>query len=261
MQGISDSGSKTEEVSSGMEMDEVKDEIQLKVNGLSASYGETRVLYDVSLEVKKGELVALVGPNGAGKTTTLRCISGVLRQLHGDILFEGKAISKLPANEIASLGISLVPEGRGLFTTMSVKENLELGAFTARARAELHETLQEVYSLFPVLKDRANQQAGSLSGGEQQMLAIGRALMSRPKLLLLDEPSLGLAPIVTQKVFDTLRSLKDGRMSILLVEQNLHAALEISDRAYLLENGRIVLHGSSKEFRDNPQIRESYLGL
>src|SRR5579884_1015576 len=226
----------------------VNDETVLKVEGLNASYGETKILHQVSLEVKKGELVALVGPNGAGKTTTLRSISGII-------------VSNLPANTIASMGLSLVPEGRGLFAGMSVRENLEMGAFTKRARSQMKRTLEEVYSLFPVLKDRANQQAGSLSGGEQQMLAIGRAIMSRPSLLLLDEPSLGLAPIVAGKLFDTLRSLKDGKMSILLVEQNLHAALDIADRAYLLENGRIVLNGSASEFKNNPQIRESYLGL
>jgi len=237
------------------------DQIVLKVEGLNASYGETEILHEVSLEVKKGELVALVGPNGAGKTTTLRSISGIIKQKNGRIIFEGKSVTTLPANNIASMGLSLVPEGRGLFAGMSVRENLEMGAFTYRARSRLKTTLEEVYSLFPILRDRANQQAGSLSGGEQQMLAIGRALMSRPNLLLLDEPSLGLAPIVAAKVFDTLRSLKDGKMSILLVEQNLHAALNIADRAYLLENGRIVLHGDASEFKNNPQIRESYLGL
>jgi branched-chain amino acid transport system ATP-binding protein len=239
----------------------VNDETVLKVEGLNASYGETKILHQVSLEVKKGELVALVGPNGAGKTTTLRSISGIIRQKDGEIIFDGKKVSNLPANTIASMGLSLVPEGRGLFAGMSVRENLEMGAFTKRARSQMKRTLEEVYSLFPVLKDRANQQAGSLSGGEQQMLAIGRAIMSRPSLLLLDEPSLGLAPIVAGKLFDTLRSLKDGKMSILLVEQNLHAALDIADRAYLLENGRIVLNGSASEFKNNPQIRESYLGL
>src|SRR5579885_2726980 len=206
----------------------VNDETVLKVEGLNASYGETKILHQVSLEVKKGELVALVGPNGAGKTTTLRSISGIIRQKDGEIIFDGKKVSNLPANTIASMGLSLVPEGRGLFAGMSVRENLEMGAFTKRARSQMKRTLEEVYSLFPVLKDRANQQAGSLSGGEQQMLAIGRAIMSRPSLLLL---------------------------------QNLHAALDIADRAYLLENGRIVLNGSASEFKNNPQIRESYLGL
>jgi len=236
-------------------------EAALQVEGLDASYGETKILHQVSLEVKRGELVALVGSNGAGKTTTLRSISGIIRQKAGEIIFEGKRISNLPANAIASMGLSLVPEGRGLFSGMTVKENLEMGAFSKRARSQIKSTLEEVYSLFPILKDRENQQAGSLSGGEQQMLAIGRALMSRPSLLLLDEPSLGLAPIVAGKLFDTLHSLKDGKMSILLVEQNLHAALDIADRAYLLENGRIVLNGSASELKNNPQIRESYLGL
>lgn len=237
------------------------DEAALEVEALNSFYGETQVLHDVSLQVKKGELVALVGSNGAGKTTTLKSIGGIVRKIDGDIRLYGKPIAHLPANKIASMGLSLVPEGRGLFAGMTVKENLELGAFTPSARANLKSTLEEVYSLFPALKPKADQRAGLLSGGEQQMLAIGRALMSRPKVLLLDEPSLGLAPVITMKVFEILRSLKGGMISILLVEQNLNAALQIADRAYLLENGRIVLEGSSSEFRDNPTIRESYLGI
>ncbi|MDG6933627.1 MAG: ABC transporter ATP-binding protein [Nitrososphaerota archaeon] len=233
----------------------------LSVQGIDVYYGETKVLHDLSLKVENAELVALLGSNGAGKTTTLRTLSGLLRPAKGEIKFDSHSISELSANRIAGLGISMVPEGRGLFTTMTVRENLEMGAFAKRARREMKKTLDEVYSLFPILKDRQNQLAGSLSGGEQQMLAIGRALMSKPKLIMLDEPSLGLAPIVISKVFDALKALKENKMTIVLVEQNIDGALRIADRGYLLENGRLALEGNPTEIRNNEMVRQFYLGL
>lgn len=233
----------------------------LKVEGVDAYYSDTKVLHNVSIKLLEGETVTLVGSNGAGKTTTLKCIAGIVHIRSGRIVFENKIISGLRPNKIAELGISLVPEGRGLFTGMTVKENLELGAFTKTARSELKATLEKVYNLFPILKERSNQQAGSLSGGEQQMLAIGRALMSRPKLLILDEPSLGLAPVMVRKVFEALKALKEEKIRILLVEQNLDVALSIADRGYLMENGRIVFEDYASNFKKNEIIRQSYLGL
>jgi branched-chain amino acid transport system ATP-binding protein len=233
----------------------------LSVHGIDVYYGETKVLHDVSFHVEKGELVALLGSNGAGKTTTLKTLSGILRAAKGEIRFDSQPISRINPSKVADMGMSMVPEGRGLFTGMTVKENLEMGAFTKRARADLKSSMEAVYSLFPVLRDRANQIAGYLSGGEQQMLAIGRALMSKPKLMMLDEPSLGLAPIVTAKVFDALRALKENGMTVVLVEQNVEGALSIADRAYLLENGRILLEGTPSELRGNDMIKQSYLGL
>jgi branched-chain amino acid transport system ATP-binding protein len=233
----------------------------LSVKGIDVYYGETRVLHDVSFHVDRGELVVLLGSNGAGKTTTLRALSGLLPIAKGEVRFDSQPLSGTKPNKIAEMGISMVPEGRGLFTSMTVRENLEMGAFTKRARSDMKSTLEEVHTLFPVLKDRANQVAGYLSGGEQQMLAVGRALMSKPKLMMLDEPSFGLAPLVTTKVFDALKALKDNKMTIVLVEQNVEGALRIADRAYLLENGVVTLGGTPAEIKSNDAIRQSYLGL
>jgi branched-chain amino acid transport system ATP-binding protein len=236
-------------------------EALLKVSDLSASYGQAQALWDVSFMVGRGELVVLVGSNGAGKTTTLRSVQGALKPRGGSVVFGSKDITGLPPNRVTGLGLCLVPEGRRLFTTMTVEENLQLGAFTKRARSRIRENYAVVYELFPILKERARQRAGSLSGGEQQMLAIGRGLMSNPEMLMLDEPSLGLAPIVVMKVFDALKALKTRGHTLLLVEQNLEAALGIADRGYLLDNGRIAFQGSPEEFRANQSLKEAYLGL
>jgi branched-chain amino acid transport system ATP-binding protein len=232
------------------------------VSNLSVYYGETRALWDISFNVKRSELVAIIGSNGAGKTTTLKSVQGLVKPRSGKVRFESKDITGVLANKNTEHGISLVPEGRGLFSKMSVKENLELGAFTKRARGRIKQNLERIYELFPVLRDRSNQMAGSLSGGEQQMLAVGRGLMSEPHLLMLDEPSLGLAPIVIAKMFWTLNDLKkESDLTILLVEQEVRGALGIADRVYLFENGRVVLEGTPDSMRENPIIRQSYLGI
>jgi len=232
----------------------------LDVQGLQASYGDAVALWDVSFNVAEKELVVLIGPNGAGKTTTLRSVQGVLKPRSGVVTFKSENITGLRPNEAVTRGIVLVPEGRGLFTRMTVEENLELGAFTKHARSNLQANLDMVYEMFPILKERRRQKAGSLSGGEQQMLAIGRGLMSQPKLIMLDEPCLGLAPIVVMQVFEALEQLKQ-KLSVLIVEQNVEAALSVADRAYLLENGRVVLKGKPDDLRNTPLMRESYLGL
>ena len=232
----------------------------LDVQGLQASYGDAMALWDVSFNVAEKELVVLIGPNGAGKTTTLRSVQGVLKPRSGVVTFKSENITGLRPNEAVTRGIVLVPEGRGLFTRMTVEENLELGAFTKHARSNLQANLDMVYEMFPILKERRRQKAGSLSGGEQQMLAIGRGLMSQPKLIMLDEPCLGLAPIVVMQVFEALEQLKQ-KLSVLVVEQNVEAALSVADRAYLLENGRVVLKGKPDDLRNTPLMRESYLGL
>jgi branched-chain amino acid transport system ATP-binding protein len=234
----------------------------LELEGVEVFYGDAQALYGVSLEVSQGEIVTLVGSNGAGKTTTLRAIAGVRRPARGDILFEGNSLMAVPAYRRVDNGIALVPEGRELWPQMTVRENIELGAFSKPARLKLDESLGRVYSLFPRLEERSSQLAGSLSGGEQQMAAIGRALMSRPRLLMLDEPSLGLAPILVQQVFDTIRRLhEDEGLTILLVEQNLTQALEVADRGYVIETGRIKTQGSSQELLEDESIRAAYLGI
>jgi len=232
----------------------------LEVDGIRSSYGDTIALWEVSFKVAERELVVLIGPNGAGKTTTLRTVEGVIKPNCGKITFKSEDTTGLHPNQLVARGMALVPEGRGLFTRMAVEENLQLGAFTKRARSNLERNLELVYNMFPILKERRLQKAGSLSGGEQQMLAIGRGLMSEPQLLMLDEPSLGLAPIVVMQVFEALKQIKH-RVSVLMVEQNVEAALSIGDRAYLIENGRIILNGKPEELRNAPVIRESYLGL
>ena len=234
---------------------------QLKVAGLTAGYGEAQALWADSLDVEKGELVVLLGSNGAGKTTTLRSIQRLLRPWGGKVTFGSRDITGMAANGVAGMGLSLVPEGRGLFTTMTVEENLQLGAFSKRARPKMGDSLSTVYELFPVLGERRHQRAGSLSGGEQQMLAIGRGMMSSPEMLMLDEPSLGLAPILVSKVFDSLKELRERGITILLVEQNLEASILIADRGYLLDNGRIAFQGRAEEFQANRALKEAYLGL
>jgi len=233
----------------------------LEVRALDAGYGDVQVLAGLSLVVQEKEIVTLLGSNGAGKTTTLRCIMGLLPPRKGEVRFQGKSLSAVAASERAGLGIGLVPEGRELWPQLTVRENLELGAYHRRARAHAARNLDRVHALFPRLLERRAQLAGSLSGGEQQMCAIGRALMSDPSLLLLDEPSLGLAPIVVDQMFEVIRSLHAGGMTILLVEQNLQAALEIATRGYVIETGQVKLSGSAEELRNDPKIRAAYLGL
>ncbi|MBI5952350.1 MAG: ABC transporter ATP-binding protein [Chloroflexi bacterium] len=232
----------------------------LKVENINTYYEDLQALWGISLEVNSGELVALVGPNGAGKTTTLKTIVGLLKPASGVITFDGKKLNKEAAHKIVELGISQVPEGGGIFTGMSVLENLELGAFVPSARQFKDDSLEQVYEIFPRLKERKDQQAGTLSGGERQMLAIGRALMSKPKLLLFDEPSFGLAPILVQHMFDVIGRINKQGMTVLLVEQNVRAALDLADRAYVIENGRIVGEGKGDALLSFESIRSAYLG-
>lgn len=232
----------------------------LEVKDLHVSYGAIAALKGISFEVDEGEIVSLIGANGAGKSTTLRTISGLLRPKSGEILFEGNDITHIPPYKIVSLGISHVPEGRRIFANLSVRENLLMGAYTQKDSAETRSAMERVFARFPRLKERLNQAGGTLSGGEQQMLAIGRALMSTPRILLLDEPSMGLAPILVQQIFDIIAEINKAGTSILLVEQNANMALSIAHRAYVLETGSIALSGKASEMRDNPKVREAYLG-
>jgi branched-chain amino acid transport system ATP-binding protein len=232
----------------------------LETHGLNVFYKDLQALWDVSIEVKQGELVVLVGPNGAGKTTLLRTIVGLHRPSAGSVLFDGKPVHTIPAHQIVERGIILVPEGRRLFGGMTVLENLEIGAFNARARREKAKTMQWVFETFPILAERQHQAARMMSGGQQQMLAVGRALMGLPRLLLLDEPSLGLAPIVVQNIFDILQKINRSGVAVLLVEQDVHAALELANRAYILEQGRIVGQGTGAELLTDKNVREAYLG-
>jgi len=233
----------------------------LQVDEVDVSYGNFQVLSGVSLQVKDGELVTVIGSNGAGKTTLLNTIAGLLRSKGGEIKFDGKRIDGLPPYERVEEGLVLVPEGRGNFSRLTVLENLELSAYTKRAREKRDETLEEVFKLFPILEERKHQRAGTLSGGEQQMLAIGRGLMARPGLLMLDEPSLGLAPKIVLQIFSILRRLKEEGITILLIEQNAHRALELADRAYLLETGRIAMEGGGEELLQDARLRKLYLGI
>jgi branched-chain amino acid transport system ATP-binding protein len=232
----------------------------LEIEKINVSYGDLQALWDISFKVKEKEIVALIGPNGAGKTTTLKTITGLLRSFGDEIRFEGKAIEKVPIHERVEMGISLVPEGRGLFPGMSTLENLELGAFTTKGRNCKDETLAKVYQLFPILKNRKKQSAGTLSGGEQQMLAIGRGLMSKPKLLLFDEPSWGLSPLLSKVIYEEIGQINHSKVTILLIEQNVRMALELANRAYVVENGRIVKQGDSRNMLNDQHIREAYLG-
>jgi branched-chain amino acid transport system ATP-binding protein len=233
----------------------------LELKKVNTSYDFLQILWDVSLHVDEGEFVALVGPNGAGKTTTLRSIAGLLTPKSGEILFKDKSIGHMPAHSVSRLGISYVSEGLNLFTDMSVRENLLLGAYAINDKAQELETLKFVYHLFPRLKEREKQLAGTMSGGERKMLAIARGMMSNPELLLVDEPSLGLAPHLTHDVFRALLELRGRGVTILLVEQNVNATLEITDRAYVLEHGRIAMEGPSHEMKSNEHVRNAYLGL
>jgi branched-chain amino acid transport system ATP-binding protein len=232
----------------------------LELDDIHVQYGNIRSLQGVSLRVAEGELVALIGSNGAGKTTTLRTISALLRPSRGTITFEGAEIQRASTDRIVALGISHCPEGRRIFGSLTVRENLVLGAVSRSDRAAAATELEMVFGLFPLLKERLNQAGGTRSGGEQQMLAIGRALMSRPRLLLLDEPSLGLAPLLVERIFETIAELKRQGRTILLVEQNVHHALDIADRAYVMETGRITLEGPAAVLRRDPQVERSYLG-
>jgi branched-chain amino acid transport system ATP-binding protein len=232
----------------------------LEVQAVSAAYGDLPALSDISLRVDPGEIVALIGPNGAGKTTLLRAIVGLHRLSGGSVLLEGKPIHTIPPYQVPERGITLVPEGRRLFNGMTVLENLQVGAYSARARAHAQENLNEVFQIFPVLAERRQSLASKLSGGMQQMLAIGRALMGAPRLLLLDEPSLGLAPLVVQNIFDVVTRVNRQGVTILLVEQNARAALELAHRAYILEQGRIVGHNTGEALLADEQVREAYLG-
>jgi len=233
----------------------------LALDDVRASYGDFQALFNITLEIRVGEIVTLIGGNGAGKTTTLRVISGLLRSQHGQVRFEGQDISKLPPHEIVIRGVSHVPEGRQLFPHMSVEENLALGAYIARVRPKLKDAMEEQFEFFPRLKERRNQLAGTLSGGEQQMVAIARGLMTAPKLLLLDEPSLGLAPKIVEEVFAKVQQIGKTGVTVLIVEQNVVDGLSISDRGYVVENGAISLEGTPKELLGNEQIRKAYLGL
>jgi branched-chain amino acid transport system ATP-binding protein len=232
----------------------------LQINNIDVYYGKIQALKGVSLTVNAGELVALIGSNGAGKSTTLRTISGLSRPRQGSILYNGQPIEKIPPHHIVHRGVVHCPEGRHIFGRLTVTENLRLGAATQTDHAAVERARTEVYELFPRLRERSSQLASTLSGGEQQMLAIGRALMSQPKLLLLDEPSLGLAPLLVETVFDIIRRIKQQGVTILLVEQNAWQALEIADRGYVMETGKIILEGSAAELLANPQVEQAYLG-
>ena len=233
----------------------------LELDNISLAYGRIQALHGISLTVDQGEIVALIGANGAGKSTTMRAISGLRPVSQGAITFDGKDITKLRADLRVVRGVSQSPEGRGIFPGMSVRENLEMGAYTRRIRAEIDEDMERVFGLFPRMKEREKQSGGTLSGGEQQMLAVGRALMSRPKLLLLDEPSMGLAPMLIQQIFDIIVEINQQGTTILLVEQNAQQALSRAHRAYVLETGRIVKEGTGAELLHDPAVKDAYLGV
>ncbi len=233
----------------------------LEVDNINVSYGDVQVIFDLSLHVKQGEIVSIIGGNGAGKSTLLKTISGLMTVSSGHILFVEKQIESEPPENIVTCGIIHVPEGRRLFPLMSVKDNLIVGAYNKRARKNVDQTLSEVYKLLPRLQERENQLAITLSGGEQQMVAIGRGLMSQPKLLMLDEPSLGLAPILIQNIFETIRKIAAQGTTVLLVEQDVRHSLSLSDRAYVLEHGRVVMEGRADELIDDPHVKEAYLGI
>ncbi len=232
----------------------------LTLKGVSTSYGAIKALTEVSLTVEQGQIVTLIGANGAGKSTTLRSIMGLAQPHAGEVLFEGVKLNKIPTHRIAAMGIALVPEGRAVFANLTVLENLEMGAYLQKDRKRIKSDIDHVYQVFPRLQERLLQMAGTLSGGEQQMLAIGRALMAHPRLLLLDEPSLGLAPLVVQTIFEAIAQINREGTTILLVEQNANLALRRSQRAYVLETGRIIMQGASAELALNPKVKEAYLG-
>ncbi len=232
----------------------------LAVKNLKVNYGAIEALRGISLEVPDRQVVALIGANGAGKTTTLRAISHMLRPVGGSVHFQGEEITRLPSHEIVARGLAHAPEGRGIFLNLTVRENLDLGAFLRRDADGIAQDMEKSFSLFPILKERVDQVSGTLSGGEQQMLAVARALMCRPKLLLLDEPSLGLAPQVVDRIFQVLRDVSAAGVALLLVEQNAHKALQIAHRAYVLETGEVAMQGTGKELLASPEVRKAYLG-
>ena len=232
----------------------------LEVKDLEVYYGMIQAIKGISFEVNKGEVIALIGANGAGKTTTLHTITGLLSPKKGSVIFEGKDITKIPAHKIVSMGMAHVPEGRRVFADLSVYENLKLGAYTRKDKENLNKDLENIYKRFPRLAERKNQSAGTLSGGEQQMLAMGRALMSKPKLIVMDEPSMGLSPIFVNEIFDIIRVVSESGTTVLLVEQNAKKALSIADRAYVLETGKIVTSGKASELLEDDSIKKAYLG-
>ncbi len=232
----------------------------LEINNLEVHYGVIQALKGISFEVNEGEIIALIGANGAGKTTTLHTISGILQASSGNIIYDGKDITKVQAHKIVNLGISQVPEGRRVFAQLSVLENLKLGAFIRKDKDGIEEDLRNIYERFPRLEERKNQLAGTLSGGEQQMLAMGRALMSRPRIIIMDEPSMGLSPIYVSEIFDIIKSINKDGTTVLLVEQNAKKALSIADRAYVLETGMIALSGDAKDLMNNDTVKKAYLG-
>ena len=232
----------------------------LKVNNINVSYGAIHAIHDLSLEVNDGEIVTLIGANGAGKTSTLRAISGLTTIKSGEIIYNDKVISTLGAHKIVAHGLSQVPEGRRIFGDQTVEENLLLGAYLRKNKSEIKESMEEVFNSFPRIMERRKQLAGTLSGGEQQMLAIGRALMAKPKLLLLDEPSMGLAPIIVEEIFEIIKKIRNSGTTILLVEQNANAALQIADRGYVLETGSVVIEGLAKNLLNDDSVRRAYLG-
>ena len=232
----------------------------LEIKDLEVCYGMIQAIKGISFEVGEGEVIALIGANGAGKTTTLHTISGLIAPKSGTVTFEGKDITRTPAHKIVSCGIAQVPEGRRVFASLSVYQNLKMGAYTRSDKGEIEETLQMVYERFPRLKERKNQPAGTLSGGEQQMLAMGRALMSKPRIILMDEPSMGLSPIFVNEIFDIIKSVSAGGTTVLLVEQNAKKALSIADRGYVLETGKIVLAGKAEDLLNDESVKKAYLG-
>ena len=232
----------------------------LEVKDLEVYYGVIQAIKGVSFQVNQGEVIALIGANGAGKTTILHTVTGLLSPKRGSVVFEGKEITKVPAHKIVSMGMAHVPEGRRVFAELSVYENLKMGAYTRKDKKEIEESLANVYKRFPRLEERKNQMAGTLSGGEQQMLAMGRALMSKPKIILMDEPSMGLSPIMVNEIFDIIQAVSESGTTVLLVEQNAKKALSIADRAYVLETGNIVLEGKAEDLLENDSIKKAYLG-
>jgi len=232
----------------------------LEVQDLAVNYGAIRALQGISFHVEEGEIVTLIGANGAGKSTTLKTISGLLRPAAGSLKYKGEPIAGIPADRIVKLGIIQVPEGRQIFAPLTVRENLEMGAYTRKDKSEIERSMKRVFASFPRLEERLTQRGGTLSGGEQQMLAMGRALMAEPKLLLMDEPSMGLAPILVEEIFNIIQEINKQGVSILLVEQNAAMALSVASRAYVLETGRIVLEGPAQAVRENPDVKKAYLG-
>jgi branched-chain amino acid transport system ATP-binding protein len=233
----------------------------LEISNLSAAYGLVQILHDVNFKVEEGEIVSIIGPNGAGKTTLVKTIMGIMHPKTGSVKFKGESIEKMPTYEIVKKGLTMIPEGREIFPRMTVDENLQLGAYNITDKTKIKETKEKTFNIFPVLKKKEKTMAQTLSGGEQQMLVICRSLMSNPQLLILDEPSLGLAPIMVEKVLDTVRTINEEGVTVLLVEQNIHDSLNVANRGYVLEEGKIILEGKSRELLSNSHIKEVYLGL